>query len=47
MNIHPRMVSNILQQVNYADVIVGEDAGHPNEIVYAVKNKNAISEVEL
>ena len=31
-----------IKELQNCDVIVGEDAGHPGEIVYAVKNRKSI-----
>lgn len=36
------LLSKFIHELRNSDVIIGKDAGQPNEVVYAVKNKNAI-----
>ena len=35
-----------VDEFNNCDAIYGEDAGYPDEFVYAVKNKNIITKAE-
>lgn len=39
------VVEGFINEFNTCDVIYGEDAGYPNEFVFAVKNKNIISNI--